>query len=76
MKPTGLKLICERSDGIMSTWLQSHFKTKVEYTINEIKHKKGWMNGRFKEAYIEFEISGRYYRTYLDVNPFNKLLIE
>jgi hypothetical protein len=75
MKATGLKLICERADGEITTW-HDVFETTVEDVINKMKHSKRWIGGKFLEAYLEFDNDGRYYKVYLDVKErgFNQLL--
>ncbi len=75
MKATGLKLICERADGEITTWHDS-FETTVEDVINKMKHEKQWIGGNFIEAYLEFDNNGKYYKVYLDVKDrgFNQLL--
>ncbi len=75
MNATGLKLICEREDGQITTW-RDVFETTVEEVINKVKHSKGWIGGNFLEAYLEFDNGGKYYKVYLDVKEqgFNQLL--
>ena len=75
MKVTGLKLICERADGEITTW-HDVFETTVEDVIRKVRHQKRWMGGRFLEAYLEFDNDGQYYKVYLDVKErgFNQLL--
>ena len=67
MKPTGIKLICERADGEMTTW-HTVFNRPVEDHINDVKHQKDWMGGKFTEIYPEFDNNGKYYKAYLDIN--------
>ena len=75
MKVRGLKLICERADGEITTW-HDVFETTVEDVINKMKHSKGWIGGKLLEAYLEFDNDGKYYKVYLDVKErgFNQLL--
>jgi hypothetical protein len=75
MKVKGLKLICERADGEITTW-HDVFETTVEDVINKMKHPKRWIGGKFLEAYLEFDNNGKYYKVYLDVKErgFNQLL--
>ena len=75
MKATGLKLICERADGEITTW-HDNFETTVEDVINKIKHSKSWMGGKFLKVYLEFDNNNEYYKVYLDVKKqgLNKLL--
>ena len=75
MKATGLKLICERADGEITTW-HDVFETTVEDVIRKVRHQKRWMGGKFLEAYLEFDNDGKYYKVYLDVKErgFNQLL--
>ena len=75
MKVTGLKLICERADGEITTW-HDVFETTVEDVIKKVRYQKRWFGGRFLEAYLEFDNDGQYYKVYLDVkdNGFNQLL--
>lgn len=75
MKAIGLKLICERADGEITTW-HDVFETTVEDVINKMKHSKRWIGGKFLEAYLEFDNNGKYYKVYLDVKErgFNQLL--
>jgi len=75
MKVTGLKLICERADGEITTW-HDVFETTVEDVIRKVRHQKRWMGGIFLEAYLEFDNDGQYYKVYLDVKErgFNQLL--
>ena len=75
MKATGLKLICERADGAITTW-HDVFETTVEDVIRKVRHQKRWMGGKFLEAYLEFDNDGKYYKVYLDVKErgFNQLL--
>jgi hypothetical protein len=75
MKVTGLKLICERADGEITTW-HDVLETTVEDVIRKVRHQKNWMGGKFLEAYLEFDNAGKYYKVYLDVKErgFNQLL--
>lgn len=75
MKVIGLKLICERADGEITTW-HDVFEATVEDVINKIKHQKQWIGGNFLEVYLEFDNAGKYCKVYLDVktNGFNQLL--
>ena len=50
MKAIGLKLICERADGEITTW-HDVFETTVEDVIRKVRHQKRWMGGKFLEAY-------------------------
>ena len=47
MKATGLKLICERADGEITTW-HDVFETTVEDVIRKVRHQK-----RFWEPSLE-----------------------
>jgi hypothetical protein len=75
MKATGIKFVCERADGEITTW-HDVFEKTVEDVINGIKHEKRWIGGKFLEAYLEFDNDGKYYKVYLDVKErgFNQLL--
>jgi hypothetical protein len=75
MKATGIKLICERANGDLTTW-HDVFETTVENVINDMKHSKGWIGGKFLEIYLEFDNAGKYYKVHLDVNEqgYNQLL--
>jgi len=75
MKTAGLKLVCERADGNITTW-HDVFQEPVEDVINKMKHTKRWIGGKFLEAYLEFDNDGYYYKVYLDVKEcgFDKLL--
>ena len=75
MKVTGLKLICERADGEITTW-HDVFETTVEDVIKKVMYKKRWIGGKFLEVYLEFDNAGKYYKVYLDVNNygFNQML--
>jgi hypothetical protein len=75
MKAIGLKLICQRSDGEITTW-HDVFETTVEDVIRNVRHKKNWMGGKFLEGYLEFDNDGKYYKVFLDVKEqgFNQLL--
>jgi hypothetical protein len=75
MKATGLKLVCERSDGEITRWC-GDFETTVEDVINKIKYKKQWIGGKFLDVYLEFDNDNKYYTVDLDVKKqgLNKLL--
>ena len=66
MKATGIKFIVERSDKEITTW-HDVFEKPVEEIINEVKHVKRWIGGKFLEIYIEFDNDGKYYKVYLDI---------
>ena len=46
MKATGLKLICERADGEITTW-HTVFETTVEDAIRGVRYKKNGLVGGF-----------------------------
>lgn len=75
MKATGLKLVCELANGDLTTH-HDVFETTVENVINDVKHSKRWIGGKFLEIYLEFNNAGEYYKVYLDVNErgYNQLL--
>lgn len=75
LQATGLKLICERSDGEITTWHDT-LETTVEDVINKIKHQKRWMGGEITKAYIEFDNKGDYYKVHIDTSRINHLLQE
>jgi hypothetical protein len=70
MKAIGIKFVYELSNGDITTW-HDVFETTANDIINKIKHQKGWIGGKFIEAYLEFSNNGEYYKVYLDVNQFN-----
>lgn len=75
MKVTGLKLVCQRVDGEITTW-HDVFEDTIEDIINKVKYQKNWIGGIFLEAYLEFDNNGKYYKVYLDVKEYglNQLL--
>jgi hypothetical protein len=75
MKATGIKLVCQRANGDLTTW-HDVFETTVENVINDVKHSKGWIGGKILEIRLEFNNAGKYYKVYLDVNEqgYNQLL--
>ena len=75
MKATGIKLVCLRSDGEITTWHEK-FETTVEDVIRKVKYDKFWIGGKFLEIYLEFDNNGEYYKVQLDVvnYGFNQLL--
>jgi hypothetical protein len=75
MEVTGVKFICEHKNGDISTW-HDVLNTRIDEVIRKVMHNKNWIGGRFLEIYIEFDINGKYYKTYLDIDngKFNQLL--
>jgi hypothetical protein len=75
MKTTGIKFVCMRADGEITTW-HDVFEQSVEDIIRDIRYKKNWMGGKFYEIYLEFDNNGKYYKVYLDIENygFNQLL--
>jgi hypothetical protein len=75
MKAVGLKIICLRADGEITTW-HTIFDKSVEDIIRDIMHEKNWIGGKFLEIYLEFDNQGEYYKVQLDVlnYGFNQLL--
>jgi hypothetical protein len=75
MKTKGIKFICERRDGEITTWYDI-FNTKVEDIINKVKYDKDWIGGKFLEIYIELDLNGVYYKVNLDLqnSKYNQLL--
>lgn len=73
MKPTGFKVIVERQDGAITTW-HDMFDRKVETILLDVRKQKGWENGTVKEAYLEFDANGEYYKVFLDCARLNKVL--
>jgi len=75
MKCTGIKLICERKDGSITTW-QDVFDRPVEEIINKVKYDKQWMGGKFEEILLSFGDGGGFFRVSLDIanSSYNQLL--
>jgi len=73
MKATGVKLICERADGEITTW-HTPLERTIEDVIEYVRYNKRWLGGKFLEIYIEFDNNGEYYKTQLDTRRFNHLL--
>lgn len=73
MKVTGFKVVVERQDGQITTW-HDVLDRNVEKILLDVRKQKGWENGTVKEAYIEFDLHGEYYKVYLDCNRLNKVL--
>lgn len=75
MTPRGIKLICEHADGEITTWHDA-FNTTVEDVIKKVVYHKDWINGKFIEAYLEFENDGKYYKVFIDIKKqkLNQLL--
>ena len=73
MKATGIKLICRCLEGDINTY-HDVFETTVEELINKAKVNKGWVGGKFTDAYIEFDNNGNYYKVFLDTNHLNKFI--
>lgn len=75
MTPRGIKLICERADGEITTWHDA-FNTTVEDVIRKVRYEKNWIGGKFIEAYLEFENDGKYYKVFIDIKKqkLNQLL--
>ena len=75
MKATGIKFVCERADGEITTW-HDVFETTVEDIIRKVRHEKDWFGGTFLEIYLEFDNNGSYYKVQLDIKNygFNQLL--
>lgn len=71
---TGIKFVCEREDGAITTWLDCLDKDPKEI-LAQVMDKKGWVGGRIVEAYIEFQ-GNPYLKIWLDVekNEFNKVI--
>jgi len=63
---TGIKFVCERTDGEITTWHDT-LSGKIEDVVNKIKHQKGWIGGEFQEVRIEFDVNGEYYKIYLNI---------
>jgi hypothetical protein len=72
MKAIFIKLVFESESGIINTWHDIFDKT-IEEIINDVKELKGWENGKFTKAYLEFDNNG-YYKVHLDLKPLNKLI--
>lgn len=73
MKPTGIKVVVERQDGEITTW-HDVFDRKVEAILLDVIKQKNWENGIVREAYLEFDLNGEYYKVYLDPTRLNKVL--
>lgn len=78
MTITGIKLVCERKDGLITTWGDVLFNKSVKEVIEEVKYKKHWIGGKFLKIYIEYNENGIYQKMYLDIkkNEYNKCLTK
>jgi hypothetical protein len=70
----GIKFICERADGAITTWHTTFDKDPCQI-LKDVMHVKGWIGGRITEAYIDYQTIP-YIKAWLDVekNGFNKIL--
>jgi len=73
MEATGIKFVCEQANGFINTW-HCNFDKPINEIINEYKHSKNWIGGKFLEIYIEFYLSNqnlshfnRYYKVNVDL---------
>ena len=75
MEITGIKFVCEHSNGDISTW-HDNFEEKVEDIIKKIRHRKFWMGGKFLEIRLDLNVNGEYHEVFLDVKNqgYNQLL--
>jgi len=75
MDATGIKFVCERADGEITTW-HDVFEKSAEDVIRDVRHQKDWVGGKFLDIYLEFNNKGEYYKVYLDIQRcgFNQLL--
>ena len=77
MKSTAVKLVFESESGIINTWYNvftEELSIPIEDMIIGLKEFKNWHNGKFIDAYIEFDNRGEYYTIHLDLGRLNKLI--
>lgn len=71
MKPTGIKLVFEFTDGRIATWHDT-FNSTVGETINNLYGMRNISKAKIIECYLEFDNDGEYYKVFIDVDK-NKL---
>jgi len=70
----GIKFVCECIGGEINTYHAVVCPPSVEQIVNSVKISKGWIGGKFIEAYTEEREYGIYKKTPLDLTTLNKLI--
>lgn len=73
MKAIGIKFIVERQDNEITTW-HDVFEHPAEKILKDVMWLKAWENGTVREAYLEFDNGGEYYKIFLDCKPLTQVL--
>jgi hypothetical protein len=77
MKSKAVKFVFESESGIINTWYDvwtEDLSRPIEDIVIGMKEFKNWYNGKFIDAYIEFDNRGEYYTVHLDLKRLNKLI--